>query len=371
MSKEIKCPNCGEKFKIDESQYLEIVQQIKTIEFNNEINEKMETERKEHEMVLNNLKLSLENKYKEKISKLEQEKNNEIIRLAGDLKHKEEELAQAKDYKIRLTTKGVGEDLEQYCATEFEKLRSTAFPNAYFEKDNTPSKQTKSKGDFIFRDYDLNDNEKVEYVSIMFEMKNENEETSKKHKNEDFLKELDKDRNEKGCEYAVLVSMLEADSDLYNTGIVDMSHKYPKMYVVRPQFFIQIISLIRNAAKNTLGYKRELVKYENEHIDIKALNEYLNGLKEEFNDKVTRSHNKFEDAIKAIDDSIEKLKKVKEGLTKSGEYLTKANNLLVDLELTKVAKNNPTLKEMMIEQGVATEEDFKRKNKKNTNNKEI
>lgn len=275
MSKEIKCPNCGEKFKIDESQYLEIVQQIKTIEFNNELDEKMEKERKEHEMVLDNLKLSLENKYKDKISKLEQEKNNEITRLAGDLRHKEEELAQAKDYKMRLSTKGIGEDLEQYCANEFEKLRATAFPNSFFEKDNKASSQSGSKGDFIFKDFDVNGDEKVEYVSIMFEMKNEADTTKTKHKNEDFLKELDKDRNEKGCEYAVLVSMLEADNDLYNTGIVDISHRYPKMYVVRPQFFIQIISLIRNAAKNTVGYKRELAKYESEHIDIKALNEYL------------------------------------------------------------------------------------------------
>ena len=362
MSKMIKCPKCQTEFEIDENYYLDIVRQVKNEEFEKELASRLAEVNATNELAVKNREQELVNKYNEELAKLQNEKEAEIIRLKSDLDNKAIELEQARDYKARLSTKGVGEDLEKYCSTEFEKVRQMGFPNAEFGKDNDAS--AGSKGDFIFRDFDVSGDNKVEFVSIMFEMKNEVESTENKHKNEDFFKKLDKDRNDKGCEYAVLVSMLESDSELYNTGIVDVSHIYPKMYVIRPQFFLPIITLIRNAAQKTIEYKNELVKYENEHIDIKALSDYIIETKADFGGQVKKSHDKFKNAIEEIDKAIKKLQDIRDDLTKSGEYLTKANNLLVDLELTKVAKKNPTLKNMMIEQGVATEDDFKRKKTK-------
>lgn len=362
MPKMIKCPKCQTEFEIDENYYLDIVQQVKNEEFEKELASRLKEVKATNELAIKNREQELVNKYNQELTELRNEKEAEIIRLNGDLKNKDIELEQARDYKARLSTKGVGEDLEKYCANEFEKVRSMGFPNAEFGKDNDSSSGT--KGDFIFRDFDASGDSKVEFVSIMFEMKNEVETTENKHKNEDFFKKLDKDRNEKGCEYAVLVSMLEADNEYYNTGIVDVSHIYPKMYVIRPQFFLPMITLIRNAAQKTISYKNELAKYENEHIDIKALSDYILETKADFGEKVKKSHDKFNSAIDDIDKTIKKLQDIRDELTKSGEYLTKANNLLVDLELTKVAKKNPTLKSMMIEQGIATEDDFKRKKSK-------
>ena len=367
MSKMIKCPKCQTEFEIDDNYYLDIVQQVKNEEFEKELESRIAEIKATNELALKNKEQELLNKHNEELASLKNEKEAEIIRLNGDLKNKEIELEQARDYKARLSTKGVGEDLEKYCANAFEMARHMGFQNAEFGKDNDSS--SGSKGDFIFRDYDGSGDDKVEYISIMFEMKNEVDTTENKHKNEDFLKKLDKDRNEKKCEYAVLVSMLEADDANYNTGIVDKSHLYPKMYVIRPQFFMPMITLLRNAAQKTINYKKELKKFEDEHIDIKKLNDYLLETKADFAKKVTDSHKKFESAIDEIDKTIKKLQDIKGELTKSGEYMTKANNLLVDLELTKIAKNNPTLKTMMIDQGVATEEDFKRKRAKKEDDK--
>ena len=234
----------------------------------------------------------------------------------------------------------IGETLEQHCENEFNRLRPTAFKNAYFEKDNAVSKTTGSKGDFIFRECDENG---VEIISIMFEMKNENETTATKHKNEDFFKELDKDRIEKKCEYAVLVSLLEADSELYNSGIVDVSHRYEKMYVIRPQFFIPIITLLRNAALNSLQYKTELMEVKNQNLDISHFEEDMNAFKISFARNYDLASRKFKTAIEEIDKTIDHLKKTKEALLSSENNLRIANNKADDLSIKKLVKNNPTM----------------------------
>ncbi|MDE5768761.1 MAG: DUF2130 domain-containing protein, partial [Oscillospiraceae bacterium] len=257
------------------------------------------------------------------------------------LKLKDEQIAYYKDFKARQSTKMIGESLEQHCLTQFNSIRMTAFPNAYFEKDNDA--RTGSKGDFIYRE---SSEEGTEFISIMFEMKNEADATAKKHKNEDFFKELDKDRKEKGCEYAILVSLLEIDNELYNNGIVDVSYKYPKMYVIRPQFFIPMITLLRNAAQNSLHYRRELQIVRNQQIDISHFEENMNAFKEGFARNYRLASEKFTTAIEEIDKTIDHLQKTKAALLSSENNLRLANNKADDLSIKKLTKNAPSLKAM-------------------------
>lgn len=254
------------------------------------------------------------------------------------IRDREETIERLKDLKAKLSTKMVGETLEQHCEIEFNKIRATAFPKAYFEKDNDA--RTGSKGDYIFREYDDNG---TELISIMFEMKNENDTTATKKKNEDFFKELDKDRTEKGCEYAVLVSMLEPNSELYNTGIVDVSYRYPKMYVIRPQFFIPMITLLRNAALNTLKYKNELAEVKAQNIDIANFEEELNKFKEAFGRNYELASQKFAKAIAEIDKSIDHLQKIKDALLGADRNLRLANDKAQDVTIKKLTKGNPTM----------------------------
>ena len=257
-----------------------------------------------------------------------------------ELKAKDEAIAFYKDFKAKQSTKMVGESLEQHCEIEFNRLRMTAFPRAEFGKDNDA--KTGSKGDYIYREYDENG---IEILSIMFEMKNENDETATKKKNEHFFKELDKDRHEKQCEYAILVSLLEADNELYNTGIVDVSYQYPKMYVVRPQFFIPIITLLRNAALNSLQYKQELALMRDQHIDITHFEEDLETFKKGFARNYELASKKFQTAIDEIDKTIKSLEKTKAALLSSENNLRLANNKAEDLTVKKLVKNNPTMKQ--------------------------
>lgn len=254
------------------------------------------------------------------------------------IKDRDDAIERLKDMKARLSTKMVGETLEQHCETEFNRIRATAFPKAYFEKDNDAS--SGSKGDYIFRDLDAAGSE---IVSIMFEMKNETDTTATKHKNEDFLKELDKDRNEKGCEYAILVSLLEPDSELYNTGIVDISHRFPKMYVVRPQFFLQMITLLRNAAMNSLKYKSELALVREQSIDITNFENQLDAFKTAFGRNYDLASRRFQTAIDEIDKTIDHLQKVKEALLGSERNLRLANDKAQDVTIKKLTKGNPTM----------------------------
>lgn len=269
-----------------------------------------------------------------------QEKFASELRTKEDIiKLKDEEIALRKDMKLKLSTKMIGETLEQHCETEFNKLRATAFQNAYFEKDNDA--RSGSKGDFIYRETDDAGNE---IISIMFEMKNEGDETATKKKNEDFFKELDKDRNEKKCEYAVLVSLLESDSEYYNSGIVDVSHKFDKMYVVRPQFFIPIITLLRNAALNSMRYKAELALMKNQNVDITNFEEKMNAFKEGFARNYELASRKFKTAIDEIDKTIDHLIKTKEALLSSDNNLRLANQKAEDLTIKKLTYGNPTMK---------------------------
>lgn len=254
------------------------------------------------------------------------------------LKDREEQIERLRDLKAKLSTKMVGETLEKHCETEFNRIRATAFPHAYFEKDNDA--RTGSKGDYIFRDFD---NAGTEIVSVMFEMKNESDGTATKHKNEDFLKELDKDRTEKGCEYAVLVSLLEPDSELYNTGIVDVSHRYAKMYVVRPQFFIQLIALLRNAAINSLKYKTELALVKAQNIDITNFEQQIDDFKDAFGRNWRLASDGFEEAIKRIDEAIKDLEKTKVALHKSANNLRLANDKAEGLTIKKLTRGNATM----------------------------
>lgn len=400
---EIKCPKCGEVFQVDESGYAAIVKQVRDKEFEKEIasresqfeNEKetavklakTETESKLKELLLekekeitnikNNkemeilkLQSQIDNFEKDKALEINKfaiekekelaEKEKQITELTGQLKtnetenllkeqslkeqyeaklrFKDEEIAHYKDFKARLSTKMIGESLEQHCEIEFNRIRPTGFQNAYFEKDNDA--KTGSKGDYIFRE---SDTDGVEFISIMFEMKNEADTTSTKKKNEDFLKELDKDRREKNCEYAVLVSLLEPESEYYNSGIIDMSHRYPKMYVIRPQFFIPIITLLRNAALNSLQYKQELAVIRNQNIDISNFEENMNDFKEKFARNYELASKKFKTAIEEIDKTIDHLQKTKEALLSSENNLRLANNKAEDLSIKRLTKNNPTM----------------------------
>ena len=287
----------------------------------------------------------LQGKMDSQTAQLELEKKALKESYEQTIKLKDEEIERVKDFKSKQSTKMVGESLEQHCQNEFNKLRMTAFPNAYFEKDNDA--KSGSKGDFIFRE---SSSDGVEFISIMFEMKNEMDTTATKHKNEDFFKELDKDRKEKGCEYAVLVSMLEADNDYYNTGIVDVSYKYEKMYVIRPQMFIPMITLLRNAALNSLRYQRELSVVRSQQVDIENFETNMNNFKEAFGRNYRLASEKFQKAIDEIDKSINYLQKTKEDLLSSQNNLRLANDKAEDLSIKKLTKNAPSVRAMFDEQ---------------------
>lgn len=285
--------------------------------------------------------LQLESRIENKENEFKLAENKMIEKYEAQLKEKEETINYYKDFKLRQSTKMIGESLEQHCEMEFNKLRATGFQKAYFEKDNDI--RTGSKGDYIYREFDTDG---TEFISIMFEMKNEMNQTATKHKNEDFLKELDKDRNEKKCEYAVLVSLLEPDNDYYNTGIVDMSYRYEKMYVIRPQFFIPMISLLRNAAANSLKYKKELALIQNQNIDITHFEQDLNDFKTKFSRNYRLASEKFNNAIKEIDTSIAHLQKIKDSLLSSDNQLRLANEKAQDLlTIKKLTEKNPTMAE--------------------------
>ena len=308
--------------------------QIKTDKANSEAAVKVAIAEKDNEIErLKTEKATAETQHKNEIELIKDAHGKEI-------KDKDALIGYYKDLKTKMSTKMVGETLEQHCSIEFNKIRASAFPEAYFEKDNDA--KSGSKGDFIFRDF----SDGVEYISIMFEMKNENDTTATKHKNEDFFKELDKDRNEKGCEYAVLVSMLEADNELYNEGIVDVSYRYPKMYVVRPQFFISLISLLRNASRNAVEYKKQLVIAQNQNLDIRNFENNLLDFQERFGNNYRIASEKFQTAIDEIDKTIDHLQKVKEGLIGSERQLRLANDKAQDLSVKKLTKNCPTVAEM-------------------------
>ena len=312
--------------KIDAEKQLELSNAVKSIE-------------KERDQLVNNLNAKdTEMELKEK--SLKEDFRRELEHVAKDVKLKEEEIVRLKDFKQKLSTKMIGETLEQHCEIEFNKLRATAFQNAYFEKDNDASGGT--KGDYVFKETDHNSNE---IVSIMFEMKNEGDETATKKKNEDFFAKLDKDRRDKGCEYAVLVSLLESDNDFYNTGIVDVSHKYEKMYVIRPQFFIPIISLLRNAGMKSLKYKEELAVMRNQNIDITNFEDKINEFKTGFARNYDLASRKFMTAISEIDKTISHLEKTKAALLSSENNLRLANNKADDLTIKKLTYGNPTMKE--------------------------
>ena len=371
----IKCPQCGTEIELDKNSYNELLNDIASEEVNRRVAEqikaieasfktKLELEQQKaiNENVLlkqkldaadkekqNAVSLAIANQEKQIISlknELEVSKQKNALEISSlnqkhnnEIKMKDEQIAFYKDLKTRMSTKLVGETLEQHCLNQFNSIRMSAFPNAYFEKDNDAS--SGSKGDFIFRE---NTEEGAELVSIMFEMKNENDTTATKHKNEDFFKELDKDRNEKKCEYAVLVSMLEPENEYYNAGIVDVSYKYPKMYVVRPQCFIPFITLIRNAALASSEYKNQLVLAKNQNLDVSHFEEDLNTFKEKFAENYNRASDRFNKAIEEIDKTIEHLNKVKEGLVGADRNLRLANDKAQDLTVKKLTKNNPTMK---------------------------
>ena len=403
---EIKCPKCGEVFQVDESGYAELLSQVRNEAFEDELHKRareleeknkndikmarMEQEKTynaaltnkdkvlaEKDMEIQQLKNKLEmNDSQQKLAVNEAvsgkdkelaEKDAEIIRLKSQLdnqktesalkeknleenyknqlKLKDDQIDYYKDMKARQSTKMVGESLEQHCQNQFNSLRMTAFPNAYFEKDNLVS-ESGSKGDFIFRE---SDPEGVEFISIMFEMKNEMDTTASKHKNEDFFKELDKDRNEKHCEYAVLVSLLESDNDYYNNGIVDVSYKYPKMYVIRPQFFIPMITLLRNAALNSLQYQRELQVVRNQQLDLVNFENNMQAFKDAFGRNYKLAGDKFTSAVEDIDKAIKALEKTKADLIASEKYLRIANDKTEDLSIKKLTKNAPSVRQMFDE----------------------
>ena len=403
--KEIKCPKCGEVFQIDEASYASILKQVRDEEFHKEIEarekqftkekadavklaeanirEKIQKEVTDKELEIAELKNKIElndaNNQLE-INKAVSEKDKEISELTNKivlnqrewelkeksinesyhekLKDKEEQIEYYRDLKARLSTKMVGESLEQHCSIEFNSLRPL-FPNAYFEKDN--DRRTGSKGDYIYRNRDEDCNE---IVSIMFEMKNEADETATKHKNEDFLAELDKDRREKGCEYAVLVSLLEIDNDLYNNGIVDVSHKYDKMYVIRPQFFIPLITLITNLSKKSLDYRKELESIKNQNIDITNFQDKMEKFKDALGNNYRLAGEKFDKAIEEIEKSIKSLQKTKEDLLSSKNNLRIASEKAEGLTIRKLTQGNETMKKMFAELNEETKPKAKTRKKK-------
>lgn len=330
---EKKIQELESKLKAAETQKeLDLAKALKVVE---DEKNRLRAELEKAELAKELEKQSIEDSYKTKLIA-----KDDLLRM------KDEEVQRYKDFKQSQSTKMIGESLEQHCENEFNKLRATAFPTAYFEKDNDAS--SGSKGDFIFREFDQNE---IEIVSIMFEMKNEADTTATKKKNEDFFKELDKDRNQKGCEYAVLVSMLESDNDYYNQGIVDVSHRYPKMYVIRPQFFIALISLLRNSALNALKYKQELEKERSQNIDITNFESEMEAFKQAFGKNYELANRKFNDAISQIDKTINSLQKVKENLMSSDRQLRLANDKADGLTIKKLTKNSPSLRDKFKELG--------------------
>ena len=372
---EIKCPKCKTTFKVDDASYADILSQVRGAEFENELHERLKESEKqaaadkelalaktaaEIEQLKSQLKAAetekelavakalapiekerdqLASDLKAKTSEAQLRETSIVAQYKGALKLKDDEIQQLKDMKAKLSTKMIGETLEQHCQNSFNQIRMAAFPNAYFEKDNDA--RTGSKGDYIFRECDEQGNE---IISIMFEMKNENETTATKHKNEDFFKELDKDRKEKNCEYAVLVSLLESESELYNTGIVDVSYKYEKMYVIRPQFFIPIITLLRNAALNSMKYKKELVAVKNQDIDISNFEKDMNEWKESWLGTMKNAGKKHVEAIEQINKAIKDLEKTRDALMLSDKHLAIAEGKLDDLTIKRLTRNNPTMK---------------------------
>ena len=300
---------------------------------NSELEIKMALQDKEKEISMLNNELILNKK------NYELQSNAAIKQHEKELAMKDEVIEQYRDFKLKQSTKMIGESLEKHCELEFEKLRATGFRNAYFGKDNDA--RSGSKGDYIYKEIS---DEGIEFISIMFEMKNEADQTATKHKNEDFLKELDKDRNEKKCEYAVLVSMLESDNELYNLGIVDVSHKYPKMYIIRPQFFIPMITLLRNAALNSLDYKKQLVEIQSKNVDIANFEASLDEFKSKFSYNYEQASKRFKEAIEEIDKSMQHLQKIKDALLASDRQLRLANDKADDLTIKKLTKNNPTMR---------------------------
>lgn len=382
---EIICPHCGKVFKIDEAGYADILKQVRNSEFDKQLHERLELAEQEkrsavelaeariagdlqkaaaakdveiQELKAKFARIEVEQKLAitEAVSVVKNERDELIGRLERaelqkelaekslkaqyemQIKDRDETIERLRDMKARLSTKMIGETLEQHCQTEFNRIRATAFPRAYFEKDNDA--RTGSKGDYIFRD---NDESGTEIVSIMFDMKNENEVTSTKNKNEDFLKELDKDRSEKGCEYAVLVSLLEPDNELYNIGIVEVFHRFPKMYIVRPQFFLQIISLLRNAAMNSLEYKSQLALAKAQNIDITNFESDLEAFKTAFGKNYDLASKRFQTAIDEIDKSIDHLQKTKEALLGTDRNLRLANDKAQDVTIKRLTLDNPTM----------------------------
>jgi len=330
----------SEKLNNKEAEITQLKAKIDNVEVEKKlaVNEAVQKVEKERDNLTNDLKTKeLENQ--NQVNSLKQQFSTELQNKDAIIKYKDDEIARFKDMKLKLSTKMLGETLEQHCETEFNKLRSTAFQKAYFEKDN--DSKSGSKGDFIYKETDEAGNE---IISIMFEMKNEGDETATKKKNEDFLKQLDKDRTEKKCEYAVLVSLLESESEYYNTGIVDVSHKYSKMYVVRPQFFIPIITLLRNAAMNSLQYKSELALVRSQNIDITNFEEKMNKFKEGFARNYNLASRKFKEAIDGIDKTIKELQRTKDALLSSENNLRLANEKTEDLTIKKLTHNNPTMK---------------------------
>ena len=393
---DIQCPNCGKAFKIDESGYVDILRQVRDHTFEQQIQERLalaETDKtnavelakaqtseelkfqaaeKEKQLQaqaaerdrqiaelrsrLDRISLEQELSVNKAVGLVEKQRDELTYRLQLTeqekqiseqnlkqqyeirIKDRDAEIERLKEFKARLSTKMVGETLEQHCSVEFERIRATAFPNAYFERDTDA--RTGSMGDFVFLD---RDQAGTEVISIMFEMKNEADTTATKKKNEDFLKELDKDRNEKGCEYAVLVSLLEAENELYNSGIVDVSHRYPKMYVVRPQFFIPIITVLRNAALKSLQYRSELAKVREQNIDITKFENQLDEFKNAFGKNWRLASEGFEEAINRIDEAIKDLEKTKDALYKSARNLRLANDKAEDLTIQRLTRDNPTM----------------------------
>ncbi|NCN07092.1 DUF2130 domain-containing protein [Candidatus Falkowbacteria bacterium] len=331
----------SEKLGKKEAEITQLKAKIDNIEVEKKLamNEAVQKIEKERDILSNDLKtIELEKQNLE--SSLKQQFSTELQNKDAIIKYKDDEIARVRDMKLKLSTKMLGETLEQHCEIEFNKLRATAFQKAYFEKDN--DSKSGSKGDFIYRENDELGNE---IISIMFEMKNEGDETATKKKNEDFLKELDKDRTEKNCEYAVLVSLLESESEFYNSGIVDVSHKYSKMYVVRPQFFIPIITLLRNAAVNSMQYKAELSLVRNQNIDITNFEEKMNKFKEGFAKNYDLASRKFKEAIDGIDKTIKELEKTKLALLSSENNLRLANDKTEELTIKKLTHDNPTMKD--------------------------
>jgi hypothetical protein len=346
---DIKCPKCGEVFKVDQAGYADIAKQVRDQEFAQALKERLEqaNQAKQSELQLAQaakdteiavLQAALAAKATETELEVTKAKAEVASQKDEELKAVQAQLDYYKDFKLKLSTKMVGETLEEHCEIEFNKIRAAGFTRAYFEKDNEVVEG--SKGDYIFKDFDEEGNE---FISIMFEMKNESDATEKKKKNEDFFKELDKDRTAKGCEYAVLVSVLEAENDFYNMGIVDVSHKYPKMYVVRPNFFVPILTLLRNAAQSTAITKAELARMKDENMDITNFERDLLNFQQGFARNYGLASKKFQDAIKAIDNSIDQLQKTKEKLLGAENNLRLAKDKAEDVSIKKLTRGNPTM----------------------------